>query len=140
LANIRSAEKRWRQSIKRRERNRVHVGAARTMVARARRLIAVGNSESEQAVRDALKALDLAAERGTVHRNNSARRKSRLMKAYNLMVAEQTAAAAEAVGPGGEATKKRTARKRAPAKAAPSATTKKAAAKPKAATKKPAKK
>ncbi|MPZ22207.1 MAG: 30S ribosomal protein S20 [Dehalococcoidia bacterium] len=97
MANIASARKRWRQSLKRRERNRMHAGAARTRVTLARRLVTAGNAEeAEAAVKSALQALDVAAERGTIHNNNRDRRKSRLMKAYNLMVAEQTAAAAEA--------------------------------------------
>jgi small subunit ribosomal protein S20 len=113
LANIQSAKKRWRQSLKRRERNRLHVGAARTAVARARRDIAAGNAgEAEASVRLAIEALDRAAERGTIHRNNSSRRKSRLMKSYNLMVAEQTAAAAEAASGEAKPARKRTAAKK----------------------------
>lgn len=113
MANIQSAKKRWRQSLKRRERNRVHTGAARTAVIRARREIAAGNpSEAEASVRLAIEALDRAAERGTIHRNNSSRRKSRLMKSYNLMVAEQTAAAAQAASGEEKPTRKRAAAKK----------------------------
>jgi small subunit ribosomal protein S20 len=140
LANIQSAKKRWRQSLKRRERNRLHTGAARTAIARARRDISAGNvAEAEASVRLAIESLDRAAERGTIHRNNSSRRKSRLMKAYNLMVAEQTAAAAEAATGEPRPTRKRTtARKSATAATKAKPATKaatKSTAKPKTASK-----
>lgn len=150
MANIASSKKRWRQSLKRNERNRMHTGKARTLVALARRFILAGNvGEAESAVKEAIQALDVAAERGTVHRNNSSRRKSRLMKAFNLMVAEQTALAAEAAGPLESGKAKPAAKRRAaPGKGttakAPTAKASTAAkAKPKAtkpAAKKPAKK
>ena len=135
MANIQSAKKRWRQSLKRRERNRLHTGAARTAVTRARRDIVAGNAaEAEASVRLAIESLDRAAERGTIHRNNSSRRKSRLMKAYNLMVAEQTAAAADAASGEAKPTRKRAAAKKTTtaAKSKPAAKATKSAAKPKA--------
>jgi len=81
LANIKSQIKRNRQNEKKRVRNRVYRGKARTMVAKA--LIAVDGGEkaaSAEAVRIAVSALDKAAEKGVIHKNNAARRKSRLMK------------------------------------------------------------
>lgn len=54
---------------------------AKTFVTKSRRLIAVGDlGEANQAVRDAVIALDKAAQKGAIHRNNAARRKSRIMK------------------------------------------------------------
>ena len=81
MANIKSQIKRNRQNEKKRVRNRVYRGKARTMVAKA--LIAVDGGEkaaSAEAVRIAVSALDKAAEKGVIHKNNAARRKSRLMK------------------------------------------------------------
>ena len=43
----------------------------------------------------AISQLDRAAERGVIHKNNAARRKSRLMKAYNKMEPVEAAPAAE---------------------------------------------
>jgi small subunit ribosomal protein S20 len=40
-------------------------------------------SESPAIVKDAISALDKAAEKGVIHAKNAARRKSRLMKAAN---------------------------------------------------------
>ena len=47
-------------------------------------LLATGKfTEAEQAMQTALKSLDKAAEKGVIHKNNAARRKSRLMRALN---------------------------------------------------------
>ncbi len=54
---------------------------AKTYVTRARRSIASNDIEAaEQAVHDAVIALDKAAQKGVIHANNAARRKSRIMK------------------------------------------------------------
>lgn len=81
MANIKSAIKRNKQNEKKRIRNRVYRGRARTFVSKARAAIETGNSEtSAAAVVTAISALDKAAEKGVIHKNNAARRKSRLMK------------------------------------------------------------
>jgi len=82
LANIKSQIKRNRQNEKRRLRNRVARGAARTAIKQAQAAFEEGNVEnSKTAVVAAISALDKAAEKGVIHKNNAARRKSRLMKA-----------------------------------------------------------
>jgi len=84
LANIKSAEKRWRQNIKRRARNRTVRSTTRTYVKKARVAIEDGETqESLVAVRDAISALDRAVSKGIIHRNNAARRKSRLALLLN---------------------------------------------------------
>jgi len=81
LANIKSQIKRNKQNEKRRLRNRIFAGRARTFVKKAKTAIEAGDSESAlQAARLAISALDKAAEKGVIHKNNAARRKSRLMK------------------------------------------------------------
>jgi len=81
LANIKSAIKRNKQNEKRRMRNRVYRGTARTLITRARAAIAGKDVEAaEAATLDAISALDKAAQKGVLHKNNAARRKSRLMK------------------------------------------------------------
>jgi small subunit ribosomal protein S20 len=80
LANIKSQIKRNRQNEKRRLRNRIFRGMARTAVNKARQLIANNAPETKEAVLKAISALDKAAEKGIIHPNNAARRKSRLMK------------------------------------------------------------
>ncbi len=87
MPNIKSAEKRARQSEKRRVQNRVYRAAARTAVKKARIAVDSANPESEQAVLNAIQALDKAAAKGTIHANNAARRKSRLMAQLHKMSA-----------------------------------------------------
>jgi len=92
LANTKSALKRWRQSEKRRVRNRVHRSRARTAVKKTLKLLTAGEIEAaREATQAAISALDRAAQKGVIHRNNAARRKSRLIK--RLRKAIETAGA-----------------------------------------------
>jgi len=84
LANTKSAIKRLRSAERRRLRNRIHRGRAGTAVKKARRLMDEGRlEEAREAVHVAVSALDSAAEKGIIHKNNAARRKSRLMRRLN---------------------------------------------------------
>ncbi|MCE1253435.1 MAG: 30S ribosomal protein S20 [Anaerolineae bacterium] len=81
MANIKSAIKRNKQNEKKRLHNRVYRGRARTFVGKANVAMAAGDADlSAAAVVAAVSALDKAAEKGVIHKNNAARRKSRLMK------------------------------------------------------------
>lgn len=81
MANKKSAIKRMRQNEKRRLHNRLFRGRARTEVKKARLAIESGELENARAAtQDAVTALDKAASKGIIHKNNAARRKSRLMK------------------------------------------------------------
>jgi small subunit ribosomal protein S20 len=81
VANTRSALKRIRSTARKTARNRAIRSATRTFVKKARLLIAAGNQEeAEAAVKRAISALDRAVTKGVLHRNNAARRKSRLVK------------------------------------------------------------
>ena len=89
MANIKSAIKRNKQNEKRRLRNRVYAGAARTQVKKARATIESGELEdARQVTQKAIRALDKAAEKGILHKNNAARRKSRLMKRLSALEKE----------------------------------------------------
>jgi small subunit ribosomal protein S20 len=84
LANTQSAIKRLRSSERKRQHNRIFRGQARTAVKKARSLIEKGRlEEARQAVQVATRALDKAATKGIIHKNNAARRKSRLMQQLN---------------------------------------------------------
>ncbi len=80
MANIKSQIKRNRQNEKKRLRNRAFRGAARAALREARAAIDTGKPD-KAAVVEAISRLDKAAEKGVIHKNNAARRKSRLMKA-----------------------------------------------------------
>jgi len=81
LANIKSAIKRNKQNEKRRQLNRIFRGSTRTQVKDAKVAIESGDKDVATAeVKEAIQKLDRAASKGIVHKNNAARRKSRLMK------------------------------------------------------------
>ena len=81
MANIKSQIKRNKQNEKRRIRNRVFRGRARTYLRKALQTIEEGEIKTAvEATHSAVRSLDKAAEKGVIHKNNAARRKSRLMK------------------------------------------------------------
>jgi len=95
LPHSKQAQKQARNSEKRRMRNRAVRSRTKTFVTRAERLVFAGDMEAARtAVVESISALDKAAEKGIIHPNNAARRKSRLMKKLN----RAQAAAAEVIG------------------------------------------
>ena len=94
MANIKSQIKRNLQNNKKRLRNRAYKGTARIATRTAHTAIDSSAPESKEALMAAISQLDRAAERGVIHKNNAARRKSRLMKAYNKMEPVEAAKAA----------------------------------------------
>jgi len=77
---LKSSQKRERQNEKRRLHNRAYKSKARTLVRKAFVEIEEQNLESAQeATAAAVKALDKAAAKGVIHKNNASRRKGRLM-------------------------------------------------------------
>jgi len=86
LATSSSAEKQRRQSVKRHLRNKSVESEVKTVVTRARKLVAAGDMEpAKEAVVAAISALDKAAEKGIIHTNKSARLKSRLVVKLNAL-------------------------------------------------------
>jgi small subunit ribosomal protein S20 len=84
MAHTRSALKKIRQAERRRRRNQMIRSRVKTLIKKARALIEAGRLEQAGlAVGNAVSALDKAAEKGVLHRNNAARRKSRLVRRYN---------------------------------------------------------
>ena len=87
------AKKAGRQAVKRTQRNRSARTETRTMVGRANRSLASGDTETARpAVTSAVRVLDRAVRKGILHKNNVARRKSRMMA--KLARLEQSAAEA----------------------------------------------
>jgi small subunit ribosomal protein S20 len=86
VPNIKSAIKRTRVSERRHLRNRAAKSAVRTFVKAAEKSIksaTVNVETTQEAVTRALQAIDSTASKGILHKNNAARRKSRLMKKLN---------------------------------------------------------
>jgi small subunit ribosomal protein S20 len=138
VANIKSQIKRNKQNDKRRLRNRVYRGTARIEVRSARSAIEAGTPEAQAALMGAISALDKAAENGVIHKNNAARRKSRLMKQFAKMEPAKVEAEPAKVEPVAVAEPKKAAPRKRAAKAEeaveakaekPAATRKKAPAK-----------
>ena len=96
MANSKSSLKRWRQSIVRRDRNRSIKSRTRTALGKALAAIQDDASTAEEAVRTAVSALDKAAQEGVIHDNAAARGKSRLLKRYNLAIANKVMSEAAA--------------------------------------------
>lgn len=82
MPNLPSAKKRMRVEAKRRARNKAVKSTVRTYVTHARNAIAAAPAEpeTEEAIRAAISELDSAVSKGVLHKNNAARRKSRLMQ------------------------------------------------------------
>ena len=81
MANIKSQKKRILTNAKRAERNKAVKSELKPRVKNA--VKAADTEQSEEALRLAVKRLDMAASKGVIHKNQAARRKSRLMKKLN---------------------------------------------------------
>src|ERR1700692_3927604 len=100
MANSRSARKRIRPSERKHLRTRAVKSAVRTKVIKARHaLLEEGGATGDAELHAAIRALDRAAEKGVLHRNNARRRKSRLAS----MAARLADVAEGARGAGGRA-------------------------------------
>ncbi len=88
MANIKSQIKRNRQNDAAHERNKSVKSALKTAVRRFREAADAGDSDrARKLAQDAGRRLDKAAEAGVIHKNNAARRKSRLMAKYHALAA-----------------------------------------------------
>lgn len=84
MPNHKSAIKRVRQNEKRRVRNRQILATARTYIKRVRAAVDSGDvAEAQAALPAAVRALNSASSKGVMHRNQAARKISRLTKAVN---------------------------------------------------------
>ena len=90
MANTASAIKRVRSNNRKRVRNKITRTGTRTAVRSAREALGKGAStDARTATMEAISALDKAAEKGVIHKNNAARRKSRLMKKLAALEAKK---------------------------------------------------
>lgn len=83
MANTASAKKMIRVSERRRLRNQSIRSSVRTYVKKAQVALGTKSETTAESVVEAIRALDKAVTKGIIHRNNAARRKSRLMKKFN---------------------------------------------------------
>jgi ribosomal protein S20 len=108
-----SAIKRVRQAERRAAINQPRRSAAKTYVANAVKIgSGAAEGDSAQALAEAMSALDKAAKVGVIHRNNAARRKSRLALKLNALQSGQIVAAAHVTKTTGTAAAVKAARTR----------------------------
>ena len=82
MANHKSAEKRIRQTAKRRLRNRTNLTRMRSAVKKLRTAVAEGDQKTAQELlQPTLSIVDRTAQKGVIHANKAARTKSRLAHA-----------------------------------------------------------
>ncbi len=84
MANIKSAKKRILVIEKKTLRNKIQKTKTRNLVKKV--IVAVNNSDKEAAktaLTAAIKQIDMASAKGIYHKNNAARKKSRLTKLVN---------------------------------------------------------
>ncbi|MEI8164742.1 MAG: 30S ribosomal protein S20 [Chloroflexales bacterium] len=79
MANTKSAKKRIGTNERKHIRNQMYRSQVKTAVKKAEQSIFSGKPD-EAAIRAAISTLDKAAVKGIIHKNNAARRKSRLVK------------------------------------------------------------
>jgi len=90
-----SAEKRHRQSEERRLRNKSMKSSVRTSVKKFVNLAQKSGrgsteiGETEAALRDMVKKIDTAAQKGIIKKNTAARKKSRMQRLFNTIKAAQ---------------------------------------------------
>ncbi len=81
MANIQSAKKRARQTIKRQARNRIQMNRLRTFMRYCEQALASGDAtKSAEAFRAVTSELHSAAQRGLMHKATASRKISRLSK------------------------------------------------------------
>ncbi|PZN28080.1 MAG: 30S ribosomal protein S20 [Proteobacteria bacterium] len=91
MANIKSAEKRARQTVKRRARNMAARSRLRTAIKSVVKAVTTGNKEEAQAkLKAAVPVIDSMVNKGIIHRNKAARHKSQLnAQVRDMTVAQQ---------------------------------------------------
>jgi small subunit ribosomal protein S20 len=80
MANIKSQKKRNLTNARRQEKNKAVRSELKTRIKTADRSAVEGGDTTDEQVRRAVKALDTAAAKGVIHKNQAANRKSKLMK------------------------------------------------------------
>ena len=86
MANIKSAKKRILVTATKTERNKSIKSGVKTAIKKVYAVIATGDKEAAKAeLAAATKTIEMAASKGVYHKNNAARKVSRISKAVNEM-------------------------------------------------------
>ncbi len=85
MAHHKSAQKRIRQTLKRTQRNKAALSKIKTLI---KKVYNTKDKElAEKYLKEAISTLDKQAEKGRIHKNNAARKKSALTKYVNSLAA-----------------------------------------------------
>lgn len=88
MATSKSAQKRIRTIEKKTAINKSRKSAMKTAIKRFEEAVAAGNVDlAKEKLSNAKKIIDQTAAKGTIHKNNAARKKSKLDKAFNELTA-----------------------------------------------------
>jgi small subunit ribosomal protein S20 len=86
MANIKSAQKRIRVTEVKTLRNKMVKSALKTTIKKFEAAVSGGNvEEAKVAFTNTVKALDMAASKGVIHKNMASRKKSRLASKLNAL-------------------------------------------------------
>ena len=114
MPNIKSAKKRVLVNEQKNLQNKMVRSSVKTAIKKVNELVAAGDKNAAlEALKAAYKAIDMAASKGVLHKNNAANKKSGLAKKVNSIVVvetpvvEEVAPVVEEVAPVVEAPKKR---------------------------------
>lgn len=83
MPNIKSAKKRVKVNAVKAAKNKADMTNLRTLLKKANQAIEANAADKQEAVKCAIVKLDKAAEKGLIHKNNAARKKSQLAARLN---------------------------------------------------------
>lgn len=85
MAQTKSAMKRIRQTRKRTLKNKRVKAILKSLIKKTNQAIQSGATETKKLVIAAIQRIDKAVKKGIIHRNTAARKKSRLIKKFNIL-------------------------------------------------------
>lgn len=83
MPNIKSAKKRVKVIATKTARNKAIKSDLKTALKKANTAVANGDANKAEAVKAAIKKVDMACTKGIIHKNKAARKKSQLAKSLN---------------------------------------------------------
>ena len=83
MPNIKSAKKRVKVIAVKTARNKAYNSSLKTAVKKANVAIEISAADNNEQVKLAVKKIDMAAQKGLMHKNTAARKKSALVKKLN---------------------------------------------------------
>ncbi|MCX6796372.1 MAG: 30S ribosomal protein S20 [Candidatus Falkowbacteria bacterium] len=86
MPNLPSAKKELRKSKKRNAVNNKIAENLKSLIKKSRQAIDAKDAKAKELIAQTLKALDKAAQKGVIKKNNRDRKKSRLQKRFNAML------------------------------------------------------